>query len=110
MQAASLNAAPGVEDATSSVVFMKPEQIYQELKNIAEKMGVAVEEHNFRPTGLHVKSGACVVHGQQFVIIDKHKSLSKKIRILASYLAQLPHEEVFAVPAVRELLNRYAEE
>jgi len=25
-------------------------------------------------------------------------------------LAKLPHEEVFAVPAVRELLNRYAEE
>jgi len=92
------------------VVCMKPEQIYQELKNIAEKMGIAVEEHNFRPTGLHVKSGACVVHGKQFVIIDKHKSLSKKIKILASSLAKLPHEEVFAVPAVRELLNRYAEE
>lgn len=91
-------------------VFMKPEQIYQELKTLADKMGVAVEEHNFRTTGIHVKSGACIVHGKQFVIIDKHKSLSKKIRILASALATLPHEEVFAVPAVRELLNRYGEE
>jgi hypothetical protein len=105
-----LQAALEIWDATFSVVCMKPEQIYQELKNIAEKMGIAVEEHNFRPTGLHVKSGACVVHGKQFVIIDKHKSLSKKIKILASSLAKLPHEEVFAVPAVRELLNRYAEE
>ena len=89
---------------------MKPEQIYEELKNTAEKMGVAVEEHNFRPTGIPVRSGACVIHGKQFVIIDKHKSLSKKIRILASSLANLPHEEVFAVPAVRELLNRYEAE
>jgi hypothetical protein len=103
-------AAPGIQDAPARTVFMKPEQIYQELKNIAEKMGVAVEEHNFRLTGIRVKSGACVVHGKQVVIIDKHKSLSKKIKILAASLAKLPHEEVFAVPAVRELLNRCAEE
>jgi hypothetical protein len=87
---------------------MKPDQIYQELNTIAEKIGIAVKEHNFRTTGVPVKSGSCMVHGKPVIIIDKHKSLTKKIKILASELAKFPHDEVFAVPAVRELLNRYA--
>ena len=30
---------------------MKPEQIYQELKDLAEKLGVTVSEQNFRASG-----------------------------------------------------------
>ncbi len=89
---------------------MKPEQVYQELKGIADKLGVGVEEHNFRNAGIRVKSGSCIVHGKPIVIIDKHKSIGKKIRILASALSRLPHEDVYIVPAVRELITRYAEE
>ena len=89
---------------------MKPEQIYQELRGVADKLGVGVEEHNFRNAGIRVKSGACIVHGKPMVIIDKHKSIGKKIRILASALSKLPHEGVYIVPAVRELIARYAEE
>lgn len=87
---------------------MKPDQIYQELTTIAEKMGIAVKEQNFRTTGIPVKSGSCKIHGKPVIVIDKHKSLNKKIKILASELVKFPHEEVFAIPAVRELLNRYA--
>jgi signal recognition particle subunit SEC65 len=89
---------------------MKPEKIYQELKDIAEKLGVGVEEHNFRNTGIHVKSGACVVRGKHMVIIDKHKSISRKIRVLAAALSKLPHESVYMVPAVRDIIARHAEE
>jgi hypothetical protein len=89
---------------------MKPEQVYDELKTLADKLGVGVEEHNFRNTGIRVRSGSCIVRGKPMVIIDKHKSLGKKIRILASALSKLPHEDVFIVPAVRELITRYAEE
>jgi hypothetical protein len=86
---------------------MKPEQIYQELKDLAEKLDVTVSEQNFRTTGIKVKSGLCRVKGKSLFIMDKHKSLKKKIRILASQLAGLPHEDVFIVPAIRELLDGY---
>lgn len=89
---------------------MKPEQLYFELKALADKLGVTVEEHNFRNTGVRVKSGACLVRGKQLVIIDKHKALNKKIKILASILSGFPHEDVFTVPAVRDLLSKYAHE
>jgi hypothetical protein len=41
--------------------------------------------------------------------MDKHKSVHKKIKILATQLALIPHEEIYIIPAVRELLGKYAE-
>ena len=84
---------------------MKPEQIYQELKDLAEKLGIQVSEQNLRTAGIAVKSGLCKVKGQPMFIMDKHKPIRKKIDILASQLAQIPHENVFIVPAIRELLD-----
>ena len=85
---------------------MKPEQIYQELKDLAEKLGIHVSEQNFRTTGIAVTSGLCKVKGQPMLIVDKHKSIRKKIEIMTSHLAQIPHENVFVVPAIRELLEK----
>ncbi len=87
---------------------MKPEQLYQELLDLAEKMSVAVSEQNLRTAGIKVKSGLCRVKGADMFIMDKHKSVHHKIKILASQLATMPHETVYVVPAVREVLNKHA--
>jgi ABC-type enterochelin transport system substrate-binding protein len=89
---------------------MKPDQLYQELKNLAEKLSIHVEEHNFRESGIHVTSGLCTVRGQQRYIMDKHKSVAKKIQMLAGALARCDLESIYIVPAVREVLDRYADE
>ena len=88
---------------------MKTEQIYQELKDLAEKLAVTVSEQNLRTAGIKVKSGLCKVRGQELFIMDKHASIHKKIRILAAQLAGMPHEDVYVMPAVREVLNKYGE-
>ena len=88
---------------------MKPEQIYQELKDLAEKLAVTVSEQNLRTAGIKVKSGLCRVKGKDLFIMDKHHSIHKKIRILAAQLAGMPHEDVYVMPAVREILDGYAE-
>ena len=87
---------------------MKPEQIYQALKELAEKLDMSVSEPNFRATGIKATSGLCLVKGRQVFLMDKHKSLRRKIEILAECLAQLPHEDIFVVPAVREVLEKHA--
>jgi hypothetical protein len=84
---------------------MKPEQIYQELKDIAEKLGITVSEQNLRKTGISVKSGICKVKGKQIFIMDKHKSIQKKNVILTSFLKEMPHEDIYVIPAVRELIS-----
>ena len=52
---------------------MKPAQIYQELKELAEK---------------------------------RFKDIHEKIELLAECLSEMPHEEMYIIPAVRELLKK----
>lgn len=85
---------------------MKPEQIYQELKELAEKLNISVSEQNLRQTRVKAKSGLCKVKGQNCYIMDKHKSIHEKIELLAECLSKMPHEEMYIVPAVRELLKK----
>ncbi len=85
---------------------MKPDQIYQELKDLAEKLEITVSEQNLRTAGIKVKSGLCKVKGKNLFIMDKHKSIHKKIDILASLLAKFPHEDLYIMPAIREILEK----
>ncbi len=87
---------------------MKPDQLYQELKDLAERMQTSVLEQNLKTSGLKVRSGLCTVKGQKLFIMDKHKSVHKKIKILAAQLARIPHEDMYIIPAVRELLEKQA--
>ncbi|MGD8282842.1 MAG: hypothetical protein PVG08_01980 [Desulfobacterales bacterium] len=87
---------------------MKPDRIYQELKDLAEKLEITVSEQNLRATGVKATSGLCKVKGKNLFIMDKNKSIHKKIKILAAQIAELPHENLYIVPTVRELLDKYA--
>jgi hypothetical protein len=93
---------------------VKPEKLYQELKDLAEKLGIQVSEHNFRiTTGIRVKSGFCKVKDQDCCIIDKHLRLNKKMEVLAecihdkSQASQESIETIYLVPAVREYMERF---
>jgi len=86
---------------------MKPEQTYQDLKELAEKLGVTVSEQNLRSTGIKVKSGLCKVKGKNILIIDKKIAFQDKNEILASCLSKLPYEDIFMVPALREFLDSF---
>jgi hypothetical protein len=86
---------------------MTPEQIYQELKALADKLQITVSEKSFRNIGFAVNSGFCIVKKENRCILDKSLKLPRKIEVLAECLAGMAHEDVFVVPAVRELLNQF---
>ena len=85
---------------------MKPEQLYQHLKDLAEKFDISVSEANFRKVGIHIQSGFCTVNGKKRFIMDKHARIHEKIDMLAAFLATLPHETCYVIPAVREVLDK----
>ena len=87
---------------------MNPEQIYHDLKELAEKLGISIKEHNFRGAGIHVKSGFCKVKGKMLIILDKRRPTADKNEVILSCLSQMPHEDIFIVPYLRELLNQYS--
>ena len=86
---------------------MKPEEIYENLKQLAERLEITVSEENLKRSGVKVKSGFCKVRGNKLFIIDKRLKTNMKIDILAEFISSMPHEEIYIVPAVRDLLGRY---
>lgn len=89
------------------VTPLKPDQLYQELKDLAEKLGIVVSEQNFRNAGIHVNSGYCKVKDKDHCIINKHLKLEQKIEVLGECISLFPHESVYTVPAVREFLESF---
>jgi len=87
---------------------MKPEQIYQDLKELADKLGVVVSEQNLRGSGIKAKSGLCKVKGKNMFIMEKQLPLQDKNEVLASCLSKLPHEDIFMVPALRDFLDKHS--
>jgi len=88
---------------------MKSDRLYQELKDLAEKLDVEVREQNFRTTGVKAVSGLCKVKGKSLFLIDKHKNLRKRIEILSEFLGQMPCGDIYMLPAVRDHLRQYVE-
>ncbi len=87
---------------------MKPEELYENLKQLAERLDITVSEENLKHSGIKVKSGFCKIRGNKLFIIDKRLKTHKKVDILAEFLSSMPHEEIYIVPAVRDLLGRYS--
>ena len=84
---------------------MKQEQIYQELVELLEKFQVTVSEQNFKATHTKTKGGFCIVKNDKFFILDKDLKINAKIELLVDYVRTLPHEDMYVVPVVRELLK-----
>jgi Sec7-like guanine-nucleotide exchange factor len=86
---------------------MKADQIYHALIELADKFKITVSEQNLQKTIVKAKSGFCIVKDQKRFIMDKHLSIPKKIDVLAAFLSTLPHEDLYIVPALREVLYKY---
>ena len=85
---------------------MKSTQLYQHLKEVAEKVDIAVSEQNLRATGVNAKSGLCRVKGKQMFIMDKHLPIRQKVEALAECLREVPLDDIYLVPAVRNYLEQ----
>ena len=73
---------------------------------IAEKLDIRVAEQNLRTTGVNAKSGLCRIRGERVFIMDKRLLVNEKIELLADCLRQMPLEEIYIMPAVRNILDK----
>jgi hypothetical protein len=77
------------------------------LKELAEKLNITVTEKNLSNAGVKVKSGLCRIEERNLFIMDKNKPIKEKIKLLAESISELPLEEVYIVPTIRETLEKY---
>ncbi len=85
---------------------MKPDKIYHELKDLADRLDITVWEQNLKKTGFHVNSGLCRIRGKRVFVMDKHLPTPVKIKVLAQCLGQMPIEDMYVMPAIRKIIDR----
>lgn len=81
---------------------MNDDVILQELENIFEKLGITIryEKGNF-------VGGLCRIKEDKIVILNKKLHIKKKIMLLAEELSRFNIDEIFILPAVKEIILDY---
>ena len=79
---------------------MKPVQLLEELESLSEKLGITIryELGDF-------KGGFCQVKEDTYIIIPKRLPIEKQVLILSRELARFPLDNMYILPAVRELIE-----
>lgn len=86
---------------------MNQTELYLHLQDIADKLGIRVQEKNFRVAGVPVSSGLCKVEGRYQFYMDKYLKIKEKNKALAASLVAFPLEEIFMPPVVRTFLETF---
>lgn len=85
----------------------RDDALLDELKQLAERLGVKVrEEVLLREVGYRVRSGACRVHGQDVVFVDRHLGATERVDVLVAALGERDIEPHYLSPALRRLFER----
>ena len=89
---------------------MTSDQIYRHLVDLAEKLGMDVSIHNLKISGFPVKSGICKIKGKNRIVLDKRLSTDDKIDILIDCLRPFPIDDIYIIPAIRNLFHQKPKE
>jgi hypothetical protein len=80
--------------------------LLQELKSVAEQLGIRVrEEKLLREVGYRVRGGGCRVHGQEIVFLDRDLPLTERVEVLLDELARRNVNPEGLSPPLRRLLS-----
>ena len=84
----------------------RDDALLDELRQLAERLGVQVrEEVLLREVGYRVRSGACRVHGQDVVFLDRHLGAAERVDVLVAALGDRDVEPHYLSPALRRLFE-----
>lgn len=79
---------------------MKPDILVEELKQLAEQLGVTVRQEigNFN-------GGYCVLHEKKLIVVNKKLTSNIKAAVLAQSLSHFALDEVYIKPALRDYIE-----
>jgi len=79
--------------------------LLDQLKELASGIGADVrEERLVREVGYSVRSGPCLLNGQEVVLLDTNAELSDRIEAMLDYLAERDLDRLYIEPELRELI------
>ncbi len=84
------------------------EQLKQ-IEEVAESLGIKVRYEKIQKESVFFPGGYCKVKGQDMIIINSKATLDDKVEIIARALNLFDLSQIYVLPAVRELIDKYAE-
>ncbi|MFC2131295.1 hypothetical protein ACFLSQ_07660 [Bacteroidota bacterium] len=80
---------------------MKLNEVYDEMIEIAKRIGVTVRKENGK-----FKGGTCTINDEEVILINKSIPLETRTSVLAKCLTDYSIENVFMKPAVRDYIEQ----
>ena len=80
---------------------IKNEMLLQELEALCTKLDISIRYEKGDFAG-----GLCRIKDKRAIIINKNLSIDQKVKIIASELAKLETDDIFILPAIRELFQQ----
>lgn len=79
---------------------MDLQQLYTQFENLAEQMNITIliGEGDFI-------GGYCTVNDDQFIVLNKRKTLKQRLRILAQSFGNLSIQDRYIIPVLREFIE-----
>ena len=79
---------------------MNTGEIVDYLAELSEKLGYKV-----RWEGLLGEGGICELRGKQYLFVDRSVGLDTQLEVMLSALCDLPLDDVYVLPEVRQMLD-----
>jgi hypothetical protein len=94
-------------EARGRKASFKIEAVLEELKTLAERVGLEVrEERLLREVGYHARSGSCRVREKNLLILDRDLAPAARLEVMLEELGDRDLGEIYVSPEVRRLLGK----
>lgn len=84
---------------------MTESQLLQEFEALAHRLTIPISREDL----MGGSGGLCTVRGEQRIILDFRLDVPTQVEILARAFAQLPLDDVFLKPSIRDRIDLYGE-
>jgi len=85
---------------------MESYKVLEHLEGLARKLGVEVVYRGLGTNEYSTGGGLCKVKGAYKVFLDRSEPIERRMQILARALSSFNSDEVYVLPAVREILKK----
>ena len=83
--------------------------LLNQLEELAGKLGIEIRYGNIAVEESHRTGGLCRVNGQYVLIIHSRLTVKEKIGIIIKTLKGFEMDDVYVIPVIRELLDKFKE-
>ena len=80
--------------------MMKKEKLYEAFEELGQRLGVKIITGKGDFTG-----GTCVLNDEKVIVVNKHKPIEQRLKVLATCFLDYNLEDFYVIPALRAFID-----